>query len=258
MSTRLDQDRGNVADHVLGTVEGWDAFDVVRWHGTEELSRPFEFDITLRRTADKGPVDLDALLDSGATLRVATAHRWRTVHGILAEAEEIDRTRTFLYYRLLLVPPMWRMHHRKRCRTFVYRTIKDVLTCVLENRAHPGATPVAGLLPQSGPLSGDDTEPPFGSFEEPHGRFLWRVSDERRLGNKDLHPFVAQYNESDFDFLTRWLAHEGIAYYFQHTRDAVVMVLTDAPGQDALEGLQGQASIAPRAVSLAVSCQARS
>ena len=230
---RLDENRGNRADYVLGTVEGWDAFEVVRWHGVDELSCPFEFEITLRRAADKGPVDLDALLDSGATFRVVTARRWRTVHGVVAEIEEIDRTTTFFYYRLLLVPPLWRMQHRKRCRTFTYRTIQDVLTCVLENRAHPGATPIAGLLPFSGEIAADDSPPDSVSFTEPHGRFVWRVTDERRLGNKDLHPFVAQYNESDFDFLARWLAAEGIAYYFEHTADAVVVVLTDAPGQDA-------------------------
>ena len=112
MSERLDQGRGNVADYALGTTEGWDAFEVVRWHGTEALSRPYEIDITLRRAIDKGPIDLDALLDSGATFRMATAHRFRVLHGIVAEAEEIDRTRTFLYYRVLLVPPMWRMRFR--------------------------------------------------------------------------------------------------------------------------------------------------
>lgn len=233
MSERLDQGRGNVADYALGTTEGWDAFEVVRWHGTEALSRPYEIDITLRRAIDKGPIDLDALLDSGATFRMATAHRFRVLHGIVAEAEEIDRTRTFLYYRVLLVPPMWRMRFRRRCRTFVYRPIKDILTCVLENRAHAQATPVAGLLPLTGKLDPHDGDFDGDSFVEPHGRFVWRVSDERRLTNKDLHPFVAQYNESDFDFLTRWLAHEGIAFYFEHVRDAVVMVLTDAPGQDA-------------------------
>lgn len=249
MSQRLDDGRGNLADYHLGTPLGWDAFEVVRWHGVEELSRPYELDITLRRPADKGPVDLDALVDSGATFRVATAHRWRTLHGILAEAEEIDRTRTFLYYRVLLVPPLWRMRFRRRCRTFVYRSLKDILTCVLENRAHPGAPPVAGLLPLSGDIPPHDLDPDGTSFDEPHGRFAWRVADERRLTNKDLHPFVAQYNESDFDFLTRWLAHEGISYYFEHTNDSAVLVLSDSPGQEALHETDRKALLRGGAVA---------
>ncbi len=249
MSRRLDDGRGNLADYHLGTPLGWDAFEVVRWHGVEELSRPYELDITLRRAADKGPVDLDALVDSGATFRVATAHRFRTLHGILAEAEEIDRTRTFLYYRVLLVPPLWRMRFRRRCRTFVYRSLKDILTCVLENRAHPGAPPVAGLLPLSGDIPPHDLDPDGTSFDEPHGRFAWRVADERRLTNKDLHPFVAQYNESDFDFLTRWLAHEGISYYFEHTNDSAVLVLSDSPGQEALHETDRKALLRGGAVA---------
>ena len=46
--------RGNQADYVLGTAEGWDAFGVVRWHGVEEISHPFRYDITLQRAAASG------------------------------------------------------------------------------------------------------------------------------------------------------------------------------------------------------------
>ncbi|MBK8253262.1 MAG: type VI secretion system tip protein VgrG [Polyangiaceae bacterium] len=233
MNKRLDHDRGNEADYLLGTPEGWDAFDVVRWHGKEEVSAPYEFDITLRRAIEKGPVDLDNLMGAPATFRVATAHRWRTIHGILAETEEVDRTRTFFYYRVLLVPPMWQMRFRRRCRTFVYRSMKDILTCLLEGRAHPGAPPAGGLLALSGRGEQAPEHPDWEAFHAPHGRFVWRVTDEKRLTNTELHPFVAQYNESDFDFLTRWLAHEGVSYYFEHHKDSVVMILTDAPGQEA-------------------------
>ncbi len=233
MNVRLDDGRGNVADYLLGTVTGWETLEVVRFHAVEELSRPFEWDVTLRRKMEDGPVDLDGLLDTGATFRMATAKRWRTVHGVVAEAEELDRTRQFFYYRVLLVPPLWRMRYRTRCRTFVYRTLKEVLTCVLENRAFPGAPPIAGLLPLSGEIEADDPGHGGASFEEPHGRYVWRVSDERRLVNRDLHPFVVQYNESDFDFLSRWLAHEGLSYYFEHTATSVVMVVTDSPGHEA-------------------------
>lgn len=249
MRRTLDEGRGNQADYAFGVTEGWDAFDVVRWHGCEELSQPYEFEITLRRPIDHGPADLDALLDSGATFRMATARRWRTVHGIVAEAEEIDRTRTFLYYRVLLVPPMWRMRFRRRCRTFVNRTLEEVLSCVLQNRAFPGAPPVAGLLPLTGDLLPHDPLPGWDAFTEPTGRYVWRVTDRRRLDDRALHPFIAQYNESDFHFLNRWLAHEGIAYFFEHTDDASVMVLTDAPGQDAPHATDREAAIRGGAVA---------
>jgi len=80
--------RGNQADYVLGTAEGWDAFGVVRWHGVEEISHPFRYDITLQRAASAGPVDLHKLLDTGATFRIASQQSaqpsWRTIQGVIA------------------------------------------------------------------------------------------------------------------------------------------------------------------------------
>ena len=123
--------RGNQADYMLGTAEGWTAFSVVRWHGIEEISRPFRYDITLQRTASSGPADLDKPLDAGATFRVASQESaqpaWRTVQGILAEAEEIDRTGQLILYRVLLVPHFWRARYRRRCRNFVDQTLQDVI-----------------------------------------------------------------------------------------------------------------------------------
>src|SRR6185437_1402362 len=49
--------QGNQSDYVLGTMEGWDAFGVVRWHGIEELAQPYRYDITLQRPTTSGPVD---------------------------------------------------------------------------------------------------------------------------------------------------------------------------------------------------------
>jgi hypothetical protein len=92
--------RGNQADYMLGTAEGWTAFSVVRWHGVEELSRPFLYDITLTRDASSGPVDLDTLLDTGATFAIHGQSGWRMVHGILAETAEIDQTSQTILYRV--------------------------------------------------------------------------------------------------------------------------------------------------------------
>jgi hypothetical protein len=69
---------GNQADYVLGTAEGWDAFGVVRWHGVEEISHPYVYEITLQRQLSDGAVDLDALLDAFATFRIASQGTWRT------------------------------------------------------------------------------------------------------------------------------------------------------------------------------------
>ena len=127
--------QGNRADYLLGTSEGWDAFSVVRWHAVEEISRPYLYDITLTRDASNGTVNLDTLLDTGATFAVNGQSGWRMVHGVLAEAAEIDQTSQTILYRVLLVPHVWRARHRTRCRNFLDQPLQTIVTAVLENRS---------------------------------------------------------------------------------------------------------------------------
>ena len=40
--------------------------------------------------------------------------------------------------------------------------------------------------------------------------------DDRCMGDHPTQSWVTQYNESDTTFITRWLAQEGISWYFEH------------------------------------------
>ena len=225
--------RGGEADYVLGTAEGWGAFGVVRWHGIDEISRPFRYDITLMRQVSDGPVDLEKLVNGNATLRIAAQKRWRAVHGILAEAEEIDRTSKIFLYRVLLVPHFWRARYRRRCRNFVGRSLKEIVTAVLENRspAHPKGN--LGLI-ASGDTKAQEAHPSFDSFAEPKGSYRWAVGDEERINDPTVSPYVVQYNETDFDFASRLLEAEGLSYFIEHTQDEAVFTITDAHGRSPL------------------------
>jgi type VI secretion system secreted protein VgrG len=224
------RNQGNQADYVLGTPEGWDAFQVVRWHGVEELSQPFRYDITLMRDVSNGAVDLDRLLDAGATFRIASQQKWRTIHGILAEAEEIDRTEQLLLYRVLLVPHFWRARYRRRCRNFVNRTLREIVSAVLENRSPARPEGTGGLVPFTS-AQAPDVHPDFTSFQPPTGLYRWDVADTARIDDRTVRPHVVQYNESDFDFVARLLEDEGLSCVFEHGRDSVTLSITDAPGR---------------------------
>src|SRR5580704_11805462 len=221
--------RGNQADYVLGTPEGWDAFGVVRWHGVEEISQPYRYDITLTRPASSGAVDLDSLLDAGASFRIAASGTWRVIHGILAEAEEIDRTSQVILYRVLLVPHVWHARYRRRCRNFLKQTLKDIVTAVLENRspAHPAGL---GGLTVLGGAQAPDPQPSFDAFTAPTASYRWDVKDPSRIEEPSNSPYVVQYNESDFDFFSRLLKVEGLSYYFEHGQSEVTLAITDLPG----------------------------
>lgn len=228
------QNRGSTADYVLGTAEGWDAFQVVRWHGIEEISRPFRYDITLMRTAAQGPVDLDALLDADATFRISTQNRWRPIHGIVAEAEEIDRTSQVFLYRALLVPNFYRARYRRRCRNFHKQSLFDIVTAVLENRSpeHPKGN--AGMVPFNDEPASPAPQPSFSRFSGPGGFYRWKIADTERIIDPDVSPYVVQYNESDFDFVSRLLELEGLSYYFEHVDTGSILTITDSPNHLAL------------------------
>jgi type VI secretion system secreted protein VgrG len=221
---------GNRADYVLGTREGWGAFKVVRWHGVEGLSTPLRFEVDVLRPQTEGGVNLDALIDTAATLRVATRPRWRCVHGIIAEAEELERTGTIILYRFVIVPHIWRATFRTRCRNFVDRTLQEILVTVLENMSPTHPTGHGGLRRLSGTPTAHEREPGFETFSEPDGLYRFAVVDDSRITDRTVYPYVAQYNETDFDFLSRLLEAEGLTYFFEHAEEGLVMTITDRPG----------------------------
>jgi len=243
------RNQGNQADFILGTAEGWDAFGVVRWHGVEELSQPYRYEITLQRQVTNGAVDLDSLLDAAASFRIASQNTWRVVHGILAEAEEIDRTTQIILYRVLLVPFFWRARYRRRCRNFLNKSLVEIVSSVFENRsaAHPQG--MGGLLTFSS-AQAPDANPSFTSFSAPTAAYRWDVKDKTRCEDRTVRPYVVQYNESDFDFVSRLLEDEGLTYYFEHGRDQVVLTITDLPGVSPMfEQEEGNATFTLRRLS---------
>jgi uncharacterized protein involved in type VI secretion and phage assembly len=53
--------------------------------------------------------------------------------------------------------------------------------------------------------------------------------DIDKLGSYDKREFIVQYEESDLDFIHRWLEHEGIYYYFAQEEENEKVVLADTP-----------------------------
>ncbi|MFD1200032.1 type VI secretion system Vgr family protein [Brucella gallinifaecis] len=63
-----------------------------------------------------------------------------------------------------------------------------------------------------------------------------RLADSYRTWN-----YCVQFQESDFNFISRLMEHEGIYYYFTHQQSGHTLVLADAPG--AHQELSGYANI---------------
>lgn len=222
--------RGNERGCVLGTPStGWFGVEVIRWKGEEALSEPYRFTVTVLRPRSEGPLDLELLVDDNTTLLIRSPLADRAVHGIVASVEEIERTPEHTLYELLVVPPFERARHRVRSRTFVGRTLREILSYVLENRSTESPEGFAGHVGHAGGAA------PFAFPEGEHfgparATYRFAVSTPERLDHPTLRAYTVQYGETDADFVSRLLEEEGLTYLYEHTVDEVIFTITDNPG----------------------------
>ena len=151
------------------------------------------------------------------------------MHGIITQAALVDHTETHQRYELTLEPPLVRSSHRRRCRTFVNHSIKDVVSILLQNLSHDNREGAGGLAPRQ-----DEPKPWQSDFElfiAPGSYYRWLVVDDARITDKTLRDYIVQYNETDLQLLERLLAEEGISFFFQHGADGVVLSISDQPGR---------------------------
>jgi type VI secretion system secreted protein VgrG len=209
----------------------WAHLQVVRFHGHEEISALYRYELTLLAREPNAEVDLGTLVGARATLRIATLSQpaYRLVHGVIAEAEEIGAVPEGLLYRAVLAPPLVRARHRTRCRIFLEKTLRQIINAVLQGdpelRRDDGCTVV-------------EDDGIRASFKPAAEVFAWRLGDPARIDDAAARPYCVQYNESDLAFVSRLLEEEGIGYHFEHGEGVCLLVLSD--------GDQGKARIEPQ------------
>lgn len=153
---------------------------VERWQGRETLSQGFEWWVDVLST-DAG-VDLDALLGKPATLSTRGADGgWIPRSGRVRQAECIGSDGGLARYRLCLVPWSWLLTQGRHSRVFQDRTVLEIVEAVFADYA---------------PLAN------------------WQVGDEVGPFLSAARPrsYCVQYRETDFDFVSRLLAEEGLGW----------------------------------------------
>jgi type VI secretion system secreted protein VgrG len=203
---------------VGGKGDPWDALRVVRFHGKEAISSLYRYEVVLLAPLDPPPVS--ELIGRRATLRIATlsSPAFKVVHGIVVEAEEIAALPEGRTLRVLLAPPWARAKHRARCRIFLEKTLRQIIERVLHDDPLMRKAGAAAPEPDAG-------SPDFTPAEE---GFAWRIADTSRLDNKRVRPYVVQYNESDFAFVSRLLEDEGISFHIENGDAVSLLVLSDS------------------------------
>jgi type VI secretion system secreted protein VgrG len=165
---------------------------VLRYEGFEGMNQLFQFEIDL---ASEEAVAFDDVVGKPVTLstKVYEGEEPRYFHGIASRFEHVEHRPRTIVSRLTLVPKAWRLTQRFDARIFQDKTAVEVIEDVFKG---------AGLA------SGTD----------------YKVSIQ---GTYPKREYCVQYRESDWDFVSRLMEEEGIAYFFEQTDSGHAVNLID-------------------------------
>ncbi|MDB5800644.1 MAG: Rhs element Vgr protein, partial [Rhodocyclales bacterium] len=158
------------------------ALVVETMHGREALSAPYSFEIDCLSSSIH--FELKRFIGEEVTLRVllADGRSHRNWHGLVTAASQLGGDGGLARYRLVIEPWFAYLRPRRNSRIFQDKTAQDIVSEVFADY-------------------------PTGSFE-------FALTDAL-----PLRSYTAQYRESDFEFVVRILASEGLSYRFEHRQD---------------------------------------
>jgi type VI secretion system VgrG family protein len=188
-----------------------DTFQVLQFDGEEEISKLYHFE--LRLVSRDPDIDFEAVLKSSAQLAITAQGNTRYLNGMISRFDQGGQWQNGLYeYRAVLVPRLWIMAQSTQNQIFRELTVPDIVESELSSISKKGSHP----LVRDG-LSVDDYE-----------IYTIRDYDERE--------YVVQYKETDHNFISRLMEHEGIYYYFEQDDIREKLVVTDAMATEEITG----------------------
>ncbi|ARP97103.1 hypothetical protein CAL15_23635 [Bordetella genomosp. 13] len=163
-------------------------FDAMQ--GSDGISTLSEYRVRLLHRSMQ--VDVGGLLGKPLTMTIQTAATPRYINGVIASfalvGQQGDVDR-YVVYEAVVVPWLWLATHKREFRIYQNQSVPDTIKQVLT---------------------------PYGyTFE-----FDLAESYEPRV-------YCVQYDETDFQFVSRLLEAEGIHYYFRHDEDKHTLVMSD-------------------------------
>ncbi|PHM36215.1 type VI secretion system tip protein VgrG [Xenorhabdus innexi] len=158
----------------------------------ESFSQPFSLNVGLA-SADPA-IDFPTVLDRTATLTILQdGIEQRSITGIVSRFEQGDTGLHQTTYQMSIRPDLWRTTLRQNSRIFQQLNIQAIITNILKEH---------------------NIRDVIFSLRHPH--------PERE--------FCVQYQESDFNFLQRLTAEEGIFYFFECGNGRNTLVFADDAG----------------------------
>jgi len=177
-----------------GAFQDDDTTQLLGVHGREEISRLYTFDFVFSRQKAYTSDEIDQLLKAPCALTLGPK-TGDVVHGLMSHIEAVDHERHNVpRYVARLVPNLWLLTLTKASRVFLGMTVPKIVTTLLQD---------------------------FYQLGEANFHIT-----NRNTKKSPEHDYVAQYQESDWDFIQRRLEHEGFFYWFEHG-DADKLIISD-------------------------------
>ena len=170
---------------------GKDAFVGVSLHGEEALSELFQFEVELIST----DLEIEASKIVGyaltASIHFNTEHT-RYINGVVSQFRALSVKDGTRTYLATIVPEAWLLTLNHGSAIYSQQTTKDIVSDVLRSAAVP---------------------------------FKYNASAN------DKRDYCIQFQETDFEFVSRLLAEEGLSYYFTHADGKHEMIIVDKNSQ---------------------------
>jgi type VI secretion system secreted protein VgrG len=177
-------------------------------HAKEELGRLSTLQLDL--LSKNGKIALDDILGKNVTVKVELPDdSTRYFNGYITRFTQQGTHGRYHRYTALAQPWLWFLTRTSDCRIFQEMTVPDILKKV------------------------------FSECEQQDVKFTL-------TGSFRKWTYCVQYRETDFNFVSRLMEHEGIYYYFKHGDGRHTMVIANSPsGHEPYPGYAKVKFIAP-------------
>ncbi|MDY0084095.1 MAG: type VI secretion system tip protein TssI/VgrG, partial [Ignavibacteriaceae bacterium] len=162
--------------------------NVLSFEGKEKISELFEYQI--RFISENSELDSSKILNKPAALVFNRGDEDPfKIHGIISNLEQYGKSNEYNFYKVTLVPTLWRLGLNYQNGVFENYKLEDLI------------------------------------------ELIFKKSDlDFKIDLKNSYPeseYLVQYKETDLNFINRRLEHFGIYYYFDHSNDKDMVVITD-------------------------------
>lgn len=169
-------------------LEGEDDLLLTSFKGSEHISDLFEFQLeVMSEKPDINPADI---IGKPVTVTIHEKPE-RQFNGFINNLTQCESTENKLHnYKISMVPWLWFLTQNNNYRIFQEQTTQQIITDIFKETG----------------------------FDE---------YDYKPIEASKPREYCVQYNESDFNFISRLLEEDGIAYYFEHKDGKHTLFIVD-------------------------------